>query len=161
MKISDAIAMLEQIGIERAAENVEDDMRRIASLVNCEIGDEFAYLYRNLGGGWLFDGDLRLLPIAEVENVGELQGGEYGKLSTPSSWVAFIDAMDGDYVAIDLLSNKVLDCDHEELGSARVIANSLSDFFANFFLFAPGKYWLQSDFSPLEILVHPPSDALN
>ena len=161
MRISEAIAMLEKNGIERASDNVEHHLQRIASLANCEIGEELTYLYKNLCGGWLFHGDFRLLPIGEIENVGKLQGGEYGRLSTPASWVALIDAMDGDYIAVDLVSNKVLDCDHDELGSARVIAHSLSDFLEQFFLLAPEKYWLQLGFSPLETLVHPSSDELN
>ncbi len=153
--------MLEKNGIERASDNIEHHLQRIASLANCEIGDELAYLYKNLGGGWLFDGEFRLLPIGEVENVGMLQGGEFGRLSAPASWVALIDAMDGDYIAVDLVSNKVLDCNYDELGSARVIAHSLSDFLEQFFLLAPEKYWLQLGFSPLETLVHPSSDGLN
>jgi hypothetical protein len=161
MRISEAITMLAHHGIERAAGDVEFHLRRIASLAQCEIGDELVYLYENLDGGWLFDGDVRLLPIGEVENVGELQGGEYGRLCTPSSWVAIMDAMNGDYIAIDLVSNKVLDCDHADLGSARVIAHSLSDFLEQFFSQAPERFWPGTAFSPLETLAHPASDALN
>ena len=77
---------------ERASGNIGHHLQRIASLANCEIGDELINVYENLAGGWLFDRDFRLLPISEVENVGELQGGEYGRLSTPLSWIALMDA---------------------------------------------------------------------
>jgi hypothetical protein len=69
--------------------------------------------------------------------------------------------MDGDYIAIDLVSNKVLDCDHNELGTARVVAHSISDFFGRFFSSTPEKYWLEPEFLPFEVLVHPPSNELN
>lgn len=162
MQIATVVALLERNGIQPATERVDIHMQRISLSAGCEIGDEFAYLYQNLGGGgWLYKDDFRMLSIREIENVGERQGGEFGRLSTPSSWVALIDLMDGDYVAIDLVSNKILDCDHEELGSARVIANSLTDFFGRFFSTAPQKYWLQPGFVPLEVLVHPHSDELN
>ncbi|UUZ47854.1 SMI1/KNR4 family protein [Massilia sp. B-10] len=152
---------MEQQGIERATDDIAAHLQQLASCANCSIGDEFAALYRNLRGGWLFDGDFRLMPIEEVGNVGQLQGGEFGRLSTPPSWVAFLDAMDSNYIAIDLLTNKILDCDHDVMGEASVIAHSLSDFFAHFFLAAPESYWLGVGFSPLETLVHPPSPELN
>lgn len=161
MSIARAIAMLEQHGIERETNDIAASLQQIASRANCSIGDEFVALYGSVRGGWLFNGDFRLLPIEEVDNVGELQGGEYGRLSTPSSWVAFMDAMDGNYIAIDLLTKKILDCDHDELGKARVIAHSLSDFFAQFFLAAPESYWLNAGFSALETSVYPPSPELN
>ncbi len=161
MQISEVVSRLQRNGIEQPRDGVENQMQRIAAFAGCEISDQFADLYKNIEGGLLFEGEFRLLPIGEIENVGELQGGEFGRLSTPSSWVALIDAMDGNYVAIDLFSNKVLDCNHEELGTARVIAHSLSEFFDQFFSTAPEKYWLQPGFSPSEVWIHPPSDELN
>ena len=161
MQISSAIELLEKHGIERANENIEHHIQRLAALANHGLNSDLVLFYQSMKGGWLFDGEFRLLPLSEVENVGWVQGGEFGRLSTPPHWVAIMDAMDGNYIAIDLISGKILDCDHEELGKARVIAFSLWDFFIKFFSAAPNKFWLEEDFVAIDSLIHPPSDELN
>ncbi len=89
-------------------------------------------------GGWHY----RFVPINEIHMTGlDIFGEDYDKDSVFSkestySWFTICDAMDGNYVAVDLESGKdnqwnYIDCDHETYGipgECKVIAKSFMEF---------------------------------
>src|SRR3954468_16926106 len=88
--------------------------------------------YSRINSASLFD-VFEMIPVREFRRTGAaLQGDEWAD-SEPNSWWAFCDALDGDWVGIDLApsnpeGNWILDCDHESISPRRAIATSFSDF---------------------------------
>jgi hypothetical protein len=104
----------------------------------------------------------RLLPIDEFQRTGAaLQGDEWAD-SEPPSWYAFCDVLDGNFVGIDLKptpvgQHHVLDCDHEDISSRRVIANSFHEFLESALSFDAGLYYLEfGEALTIEVPYRPP-----
>jgi hypothetical protein len=74
-----------------------------------------------------------LLPVELFQRTGAaLQGPEWED-SEPISWYTFCDVHDGNFVGIDLEGspdghNQILDCDHDDIPSRRVIATCFAEF---------------------------------
>jgi len=78
-------------------------------------------------------GGYRLLPVEQFQRTGSALCGAEWIDSEPTSWYAFCDVYDGNFVAIELERsveghNRILDCDHEDSRSRRVVAASFSEF---------------------------------
>ncbi len=83
---------------------------------------EFYHRYKtvrlfNFEWGWKY----RFLPVSEIHITGLDIFGKYYKNEEPKSWFTICDVMDGNYIAVDLLSRKdnewnYIDCFHETYG---------------------------------------------
>ena len=78
-------------------------------------------------------GGYRFLPVENFQRTGRALSGPEWADSEPAPWFTFCDVEDGNFVAIDLERsveghNRILDCDHEDTSSRRVIASSFSEF---------------------------------
>ncbi len=56
--------------------------------------------------------------------------------------------MDSNYIAIDAVSRQIVDCDHDEMGRARIIALTLMEFLDRLLKEGPDPYWLSQAFTP-------------
>jgi hypothetical protein len=79
-------------------------------------------------------GRYQLLPVQLFQRTGcALHDDDEWEDSEPPSWYAFCDVYDGDFVGIELERsaeghNRILDCDHDDISSRRVVAASFSEF---------------------------------
>ncbi len=110
------------------------------------------------GGRYAFLAPKAMQPIAE------LQVGDVGDDWAPRTWLAVVDLNDANYVGVDLISNadgsyNWLDCDHENVGRAAVIATSLEEFVREALSHRTGLYWLEPGHRPYRQLKYenPPS----
>jgi hypothetical protein len=96
------------------------------------------------------DDRYQFLPIELLQRTGAALQGEEWADSEPASWYAFCDVSDGNFVGIDLEPssegyNYILDCDHDDITSRRVIATSFAEFLEHV-LSADGQlYYLAID----------------
>lgn len=108
-------------------------------------------------------GQYLLLPVEEFQRTGAaLQGDEWAD-SEPPSWYTFCDVLDGNFLGIDLApgQHRVLDCDHEDILSRRVIASSFADFLDRALAFDDGLYYLQIGEVPtIKVPYRPPVEWL-
>jgi hypothetical protein len=105
-------------------------------------------LHRRCRDVSLLDQRYKFLAPEAMRPVGELQAGDATDDSAPRTWLAAIDLWDGNYVGVDVVANadgshNWLDCDHENLGEADVIATSLSEFVREALACPDGLYWLE------------------
>ena len=120
--------------------------------------------YRQCGRAELFDSSYMILPFAQFQRASIVLVGEDSEDWCPSSWYAFCDMNDGDYVEFDFASAKgetvnILDLNHDEIGRCKIIAKSFSEFF-RYALGSSGKtYWLGTSFQDYGIVQYenPPS----
>ncbi len=96
--------------------------------------------------------------------VAELQVGDTTEDWAPRTWLAVVDLSNGNYVGVDLVANADgshdwLDCDHENLGKAAVIATSVNEFVREALAHPGGLYWLRPGHTPYRSLAYqnPPS----
>lgn len=155
-KIDQLIAHFKTFDHYEPVEVVDTHIARLEALDGRPLDQDVTILLRSIGEVSLFDGALRLLPVEEMDNVGELQGAEYGRLASAPAWVALFDAWDGNYIALDLASSRILDCDNSNLGTARVIEANLTNFLERYLAMGPDYYWLEHDFKPSAVLIHEP-----
>ncbi|HLQ25351.1 MAG TPA: SMI1/KNR4 family protein [Acidiferrobacterales bacterium] len=132
-------------------------LAKIEEAHKCNLPNDFKKFYRSIGMAELFEGRYKILPLHEISSVGPLQGGEYGRLCCSPSWLAFCDALDSNYVAIDASSSRILDCDHEDMGRVRIIAASFSEFLHGLLFKGPDPYWLQPGFVAVGELTFEPT----
>jgi hypothetical protein len=155
--MNEVVASLKSHAYVDAPPDAAAQLAHLENVHQCRLPDDFKDLYRSVGGAELFDGRYEILRLSDISSVGPLQGGEYGRLCCSPSWLAFLDVRDGDYVAIDTVSSQVLDCNHEEMGRARIIALSVTAFLNKLLTDGPDPYWLTSDFVPFGELVFEPT----
>lgn len=161
MEATGLLALLKQQDARRFPEDVELKVGRIKALSGSSIPQDLKVACCNAGAVELFEGRYRLLQIDELTNVGDLQAGEFGGLRCPAHWIAFLDARDGNYIAIDLTTENILDCDHDTIGTAGVIAKNFTDFLSRLIREGPEPYWLNPNFRSIKEIVHPASQELN
>ena len=139
------------------ARSSESDFEEIEKRYSCNLPEDMMQFYTVFENVELFDGKYLLLPLQEMNYVGSLQAGEFGRLACSPSWIAICDCMDGDYVGVDTEPQTIIDCNHEDLGTVRVIASRFSDFLKLVLSTGPSPYWLELDFTPSRILEFEPS----
>ena len=79
----------------------------------------------------------------------------------PDSWYAICNVQDGNYIGIDLAKSppEILDCDHEDVRTARVIALSFTEFVSQM-LKSESPFWLAKSFKPYGRSTSPESPNL-
>lgn len=107
--------------------------------------------YQRCGRAVLFGDAYIILPLPEICRVSLLQAGEDSEDWCPASWYAFCGVNDGNYVGIDLASSdgqtfNILDCYHEDIGEADIIARSFSEFLHRALSSAGELYWFEESF---------------
>lgn len=156
MPIRELVTRLKSFPHAVAPDDAISQLRRLEDSHQVRLPDDFRTLYTSLAEVSIFDASYRIMPLNEVADVGSLQGGEYGRLCCSPFWLAFCDVLDSNYVAIDLPSGQILDCDHEDMGRARVIAANVTDFIDRLLENGPEPYWLASDFERGRVLEFEP-----
>ncbi len=123
-----------------------------------ELPDDLKIFYRRYKtvrlfpdrGGWQY----RFVFVNEIHCVGFDILGKYYKKNNTASWFTICDLMDGNYIAIDLASNKnnqwnYIDCFHETFGIAgecEVIAKTFTEFLERCLYSGDRLYYLEKDF---------------
>jgi hypothetical protein len=96
------------------------------------------------------------LPLDRICRTGAALGGPDWFDSEPAPWFAFCSIGNGDHVGIDLATNGtdnfILDCDHDNTSSRRVIARSFTDFLAQLLTAKGDAYYLDSAFRPIAVI---------
>jgi cell wall assembly regulator SMI1 len=101
-------------------------------------------------GGWQY----RFVLVNEIHCVGFDILGKFYEKDRTSSWFTICDVMDGNYVAVDLASEKdnqwnYIDCFHETFGipgECRVIAKSFAEFLKQSLYSGDSLYYLEKSF---------------
>ncbi len=144
-----------------------DAAAKIASLeerLGRPLPPDLAAPHRCAQGISLADSRHRFLAPDAMRPIAELQAGDGTEDLAPRTWLAVVDLSDGKYVGVDLVPNPDgthdwLECDHETLGEAAVIATSLDDFVRRALAHARGLFWLAPGHEPYRRLRYenPPS----
>jgi cell wall assembly regulator SMI1 len=148
-------------GHELASPDAAQRLDAFEKRTGCELPADLRAFYTRIGRAELRD-CFQLLSIEEFRRTGAaLQGDEWAD-SEPVSWYAFCEVDNGDFVGIDLEASslgehRVLDCDHENVSSRRVIARSFSDFLERALSFENGRYYLAAEpMATIEVPYRPP-----
>jgi hypothetical protein len=117
--------------------------------------------YRICGSAELFDKTIFLLPISGLIRASEAIFGEDSEDYTPSSWWAFCDRLDGDYVGIDLAAFRndrtpILDLDHDDMSRCRIIARSFTEYLEALLTSDGRLFWLDENYPDLGALTYEP-----
>ena len=160
ISIKEAIASVKSHAYVDAPPNTAAQLTHLEEVHACRLPEDFKDLYRSVGRAELFEGRYEILRLDDISSVGLLQGGELGRLYCSPSWLAFLDVRDGNYIAIDAESSQVLDCYHEDMGRARIIAPNVAAFLERLLAEGPAPYWLSSGFRPLGELVFEASSEI-
>jgi cell wall assembly regulator SMI1 len=149
-----------QAPLPDAAERVEAAERRLGHSLPRDLRE----LHLRCAGVSLCRERYVFLPVDRIAPIAELQVGDTTDDWAPRTWVAVVDLHDGDYVAVDLVpsadgSHSWLDCCHETIGEASVIATSLEEFLREALARPDGQYWLERGHRPYREIVYknPPS----
>jgi cell wall assembly regulator SMI1 len=148
-------------GHELASSDAAQRLDAFEKRTGCELPADLRAFYTRIGRAGLGD-RYRLLPIAEFRRTGAALRGDEWAESEPASWYAFCDVHDGNFVGIDLEASslgehRVLDCDHEDVSSRRVIATSFTEFLERALSFENGLYYLDMDaISTIQLPYRPP-----
>ena len=116
---------------------------------------EFYHHYKtvrlfNDKGNWKY----RFVPVSQIHITGLDIFGKYYENDGPKSWFTICDVMDGNYIAVDLLSEKdnqwnYIDCFHETYGipgECAVIAKSFRDLLEHCLHGGNLNFYLEKDF---------------
>ncbi len=144
-----------------------DAEARVATLeqrLGHALPPDLAALHHCAQGVFLGGDRYRFLPPEAMRPIAELQAGDATEDMAPRTWLAVVDLSDGNYVGVDLVpdrngSHDWLDCDHETLGEAAVIATSLAEFVRRALGAAGRHFWLARGHEPYRRLRYenPPS----
>ncbi len=147
-----------------AARDADDAVADLEQRVGHRLPADLRELHQRCRDVSLFDGRYEFLAPAAMESIGQLQCGDDTDDWAPRTWLAVIDMHDGNYIAVDLVpnadgSNSWLDCDHEVIGEARVVAVSLEELIVRALACAERPYWLERGYQPYRTLTYenPPS----
>lgn len=107
----------------------------------------------------LAGGAYRFLAPEEIASVSQHQLGHDDV--APRTWIAVIDLQDGDFIGLDLIPNAAgrfgwLDCCHETVGEAAVIAESLAELVESILAKPQSHYWLAPGYKPHRRLTSEP-----
>jgi len=143
-----------------AAERIDVLERRVGHALPSDLR-ELHLRCRNVVLG---DDRYVFLEPERMQSIGQLQAGDSTDDHCPRTWLAIVDLHDGNYVGVDLIANadgthNWLDCDHEDLGRATVIATSLEELVREALSWPDGLFWLQADHKPYRRIEYenPPS----
>lgn len=110
------------------------------------------------GGRYIFVSPDQVAPLAK------LQIGDDTDDYCPRTWLAVIDLQDGDFIGVDVVPNADgsydwLDCCHETIGEAKVIATSLEELVSEVLLHPDAHDWLVEGHKAYRRIVYenPPS----
>src|SRR5262249_53561533 len=131
---------------ETAPPDAESILGQVEQRFSWRLPADLKEYYRQIGEVILFGDVYRLMPLPEIAPVGLLQAGEDWQGWCSPTWLAICDLCDSNYVAIDVASRNILDCDHDDLGRARIIARAFTEFLARALGSDGQLYWLQRDF---------------
>lgn len=114
------------------------------------LPDDLRQFYTQCGSASLFEGEIRLLALDEIDRVSVLQLHDASEEVLPATWIALFDMLNGDYVGIDLASvsgthAKILDYPHEDTGNAFVVALSFTEFLGGLLAFVDILDWLERE----------------
>jgi cell wall assembly regulator SMI1 len=129
-------------------------IERFEANAGYRLPDDMREFYLGIDRAALF-GSASLLPVESWPSTGAaLRGPEWAEYE-PAPWFAFCDTCDGNWVAIDLAQNAILDCDHEDLETRRVIASSYREFLERSLRADGDAFYLESGFEPLALIKVP------
>jgi hypothetical protein len=112
-----------------ALPDTSQQLARLESQHHCRFPAEFRMLYKSIGSAELFDSRYRIMPLTEVHSIGS------------SSLLAFCDVKDGTYVAIDVSSGQILDCDPDNMDRSKIIATDVVEFLERLLESRERPYW--------------------
>jgi SMI1 / KNR4 family (SUKH-1) len=142
-----------------ASHGADEAVAALEQRVGRRLPADLAELHRRCCKISLQEDRYRFLEPAEMNPIGEVQTGDVTEDLAPRSWLAVIDLGDGNYVAVDLVPNvdgsyNWLDCFHETIGEAAVIATSLVEFVRQALAHPDGLYWLAQGHAPYRTLTY-------
>jgi SMI1 / KNR4 family (SUKH-1) len=147
-----------------AAPDADDAIAALEQRVGHRLPADLRELHRRCRDVSLFERRYEFLRPEAMGSIGQLQCGDDTDDCAPRTWLGVIDMHDGNYVAVDLVpnadgSNSWLDCDHEAVGEAAVIAASLEQLVQRALACPQGLYWLERGCEPYRTLKYenPPS----
>jgi hypothetical protein len=122
---------------------------------------DMAEFYRLCGSAELFDRTVIVLPLSGLIRASEAIFGEDSEDYAPNTWWAFCDRQDGDYVGIDLAAAEsgqapILDLDHNDMSSCRIIAASFTGFLQALLASDGGLFWLAENYPGLGRVTYEP-----
>jgi hypothetical protein len=136
-----------------AAPDAEERIAALEARIGHPLPADLRELHLHCRDVSLLERRYKFLAPEAMRSIAELQTGDASDDWAPRTWLAVIDLWDGNYVGVDLIpsaegSHSWLDCDHEDVGRAAVIATSLAEIIREALSHPSGLYWLEPEYRP-------------